>query len=54
MADQPLPTHPTNEPAAIDEQLVAYLDGELDHERAEQVEALLSRDPGARDALTRL
>jgi anti-sigma factor RsiW len=54
MADEPLSTNPTIGPAALEEQLVAYLDGELDHERAEQVEALLARDPNARQELTRL
>ncbi len=54
MADEPLSTNPTDGPAAIEDQLVAYLDGELDHQRAEQVEALLARDPVARQVLTRL
>jgi anti-sigma factor RsiW len=54
MTDEPLPTSPISQPATIEEQLVAYLDGELDHERTVQVEALLARDPGAREELIRL
>jgi anti-sigma factor RsiW len=38
----------------LQEQLVAYLDGELDDEASRQVEALLAANPKVREALTRL
>ncbi|MFZ5828625.1 MAG: anti-sigma factor family protein [Planctomycetota bacterium] len=42
---------PANTDPPLDEQLVAYLDGELDAEAARQVDALLARDPEARRRL---
>ena len=44
----------TNAKMSIDEQLVAYLDGELDTESSRRIEALLASDPRLRDALQRL
>ena len=50
------PTHP--EPARrgplLDEQLVAYLDGELDEETARQIETLVADDPKLGDRLAQL
>lgn len=40
--------------APMDEQLVAYLDGELDHESSRQIEERLTSDSTLRDQLTRL
>jgi anti-sigma factor RsiW len=39
---------------ALDEQIVAYLDGELDREAATQVERRLAEDPAYRARLTKL
>ena len=39
---------------AVDEQLIAYLDGELDDEATRQVEQQLSSDPETRQSLGRL
>jgi anti-sigma factor RsiW len=54
MSDEPSATNPAGMRAGLQEQLVAYLDGELDHEHLVQVEALLASDPVARQELTRL
>lgn len=48
---QPLPSP---EPASLDEQLVAYLDGELTPAEREQIEHLLASDPGVRRRLVEL
>ena len=45
---------PANDEAALDERLVAYLDGELDPESSRQVEDLLASDPEIRGKLQRL
>jgi len=54
MADEPICISPTDDQAGLEEQLVAYLDGELDDGQVRQVEALLAGDPKARDQLARL
>jgi len=45
---------PANDDAALDEQLVAYLDGELDPQSSRRVEDLLATDPEVRGKLQRL
>lgn len=47
-ADQP---ELTPDPALLDEQLVAYLDGELDEETARRIETLAAADPKLRERL---
>jgi anti-sigma factor RsiW len=54
MADEPVSISSVDEQAGLEEQLVAYLDGELDDSQVRQVEALLAADPKARDHLARL
>ncbi len=57
-----MPSEPENlenaetapETPAVDEQLIAYLDGELDDEATRQVEQQLSSDPDTRRSLGRL
>ncbi len=44
----------TDAPAALEEQLVAYLDGELDAAETARVEHLLANDAKVREALMRL
>ena len=50
MDDKNTPTNPEREPTP-EEELVAYLDGELDNPDRKRVEALLAEDPALRDAL---
>ena len=50
MDDKNTPTNPEREPTP-EEELVAYLDGELDNPGRKRVEALLAGDPALRDAL---
>ena len=50
MKDKNTPTNPEREPTP-QEELVAYLDGELDNPGRERVEALLAEDPALREAL---
>ncbi len=45
---------PANADNVIDEQLVAYLDGELDAETSRQIEERLSEDPALRERLNAL
>jgi len=45
---------PPNADPALDEQLVAYLDGELDERAGRQIEQLLADDPQVRQRLQRL
>jgi len=45
---------PIAEPGPLDEQLVAYLDGELDEEENARIEHLLAADPSVRESLVRL
>ena len=54
MAGEPISIRPADEPGKLEEQLVAYLDGELDDEQVRHVEALLATDPKVREQLTRL
>jgi anti-sigma factor RsiW len=54
MADEPVSISSTDDRARIEEQLVSYLDGELDDSQVRQVEALLASDPKVRDQLARL
>lgn len=44
----------TGEPSPVEDQLVAYLDGELDDESTSRVEQQMTADPNLRDRLTRL
>ncbi len=47
--------NPTNDDAiAIEEQLVAYLDGELDEPSSRRIEELLASDPAVREKLEQL
>jgi len=48
--DKNTPTNPEREPTP-QEELVPYLDGELDNPGRERVEALLAEDPALREAL---
>jgi anti-sigma factor RsiW len=48
------PTSFPIDPQALDERLVAYLDGELEPAEARQVEELLASDPRAREQLNQL
>jgi len=43
-----------DDPSAIEEQLVAYLDGELDEQSSRRVEELLASDPAVRQKLEQL
>jgi anti-sigma factor RsiW len=45
---------PANADSSLEEQLVAYLDGELDATASERIEALLSTDAGVRQTLQQL
>lgn len=54
MSHDPSNADLTIEGTPLEEQLVAYLDGELDEEAGRRVEALLASDPKIRDALARL
>ena len=46
--------NPSNNPTPLDEELVAYLDGELDAESGRRIEALLATDPDVRRRLQSL
>ncbi|MBN1909578.1 MAG: hypothetical protein JW818_07565 [Pirellulales bacterium] len=55
MASTPNKPDPsTPGPSALDEQLVAYLDGELTDAAREEVEAMLNADPALRKQLARM
>ena len=54
MSNDPVNADPTADATTLQEQLVAYLDGELGDEGSRQVEALLAANPKVREALTRL
>ncbi len=45
---------PNADQATLEEQLVAYLDGELDDESSQRVEQLLAADPKVRETLEKL
>jgi hypothetical protein len=47
-------TEPENAESSLEEQLVAYLDGELDAEAVRRIEERLASEPEVRDALNRL
>ena len=49
-----MPDDRTNAELSLEEQLVAYLDGELDAEASHQIEELLLSDPEVRHAMQRL
>lgn len=57
MAEELSERNPTNDapgaaaPASLEEELVAYLDGELDDEASRRIEQLLAADPKVRAAL---
>jgi anti-sigma-K factor RskA len=53
MVNDPYNADPTEGPAPLDEQLVAYLDGELDDESSRQIEERLTTDSTLRDQLSR-
>jgi hypothetical protein len=54
MSEEPNAPDAANGQAALEEQLVAYLDGELSDAESRRVEELVAADPGAREAMTRL
>ena len=54
MANDPANIDPAGDPHALEEQLVAYLDGELDDASSRRIDALLASDPGVRDMLEKL
>jgi anti-sigma factor RsiW len=54
MATEFPPTDPDAAPATIEEQLVAYLDGELDVAESRRIEQLLATDPQVRQKLQSL
>jgi anti-sigma factor RsiW len=54
MSNEPHETDQRGGPNSLEEQLVAYLDHELDAKEAAAVEQLLASDPEAREALMRL
>ncbi len=51
MSDDHDKTDSTDEAADLKEQLVAYLDGELDEPTKQRIEARLAVDPGLRELL---
>lgn len=54
MTSDPTKPDPTRDPDVIEEQLVAYLDGELNEETARRIETLAADDPQLRDRLEQL
>lgn len=54
MLNAPPPAQPSSPQDALEEQLVAYLDRELDESASRQVEELIARDPKVQDAVTKL
>jgi anti-sigma factor RsiW len=53
--DNPMPNDgPDNEEMTLQQQLVAYLDGELDTQQNRRIEQLLANDPEARESLREL
>ena len=54
MAHEPVNPDPTADQGSLEEQLVAYLDGELDDQSSRRIEELLATDPKARDTLEQL
>lgn len=54
MSPDPAPIDPLAEKPTLDEELVAYLDHELDEEASRRIEQLLAVDPQVRDKLHQL
>jgi anti-sigma factor RsiW len=54
MVNDPANIDPAGDPQALEEQLVAYLDGELDDASSRRIEELLASDPNVRDTLEKL
>jgi anti-sigma factor RsiW len=54
MSNDPANIDPAADPRALEEQLVAYLDGELDDASSRRIEELLVTDPHVRDTLEKL
>lgn len=54
MSHDPNHTDPDAHQVTLEEQLVAYLDGELDDQSSRQVEELLASDPKVRETLEKL
>ncbi len=54
MISEPSKLSPVDDPVTLEEQLVAYLDGELEDEEVRRVEALVTADPKARELLAGL
>ncbi len=54
MAHEPTYPDPTADQTSLEEQLVAYLDGELDDESSRRIEERLATDQHVRDTLERL
>jgi len=54
MSQLPPPNNPTDEVSTLEEQLVAYLDQELDEESSRRIEQLLAADPKVRETLRQL
>ena len=54
MANDPANIDPAADPHVLEEQLVAYLDGELDDASSHRIEELLASDPNVRDTLEKL
>jgi len=54
MPDAAAETNPTGDQTRIEEQLVAYLDGELDDADARRIEELLASDAEVRQTLEKL
>jgi hypothetical protein len=51
MSQEPVPLDPNAKTATLEDELVAYLDGELDDESGRRIEQLLATDPKVRAAL---
>lgn len=54
MSPDPAPSDPLAEKPTLDEELVAYLDHELDEEASRRIEQLIAVDPKVRQQLQRL
>lgn len=54
MPQDPTPPYPTDESPSLEEQLVAYLDHELDEPSTRRIEQLLAADPTVRETLRQL
>jgi hypothetical protein len=54
MSSDPAPPNPIEEKPSLEQELVAYLDHELDEESSRRIEQLLATDPKARGTLQQL